>query len=111
MLGLVLLIVTPLIAKLMQLAISRRRESLADLTAVTMTRYPPGLISALEKLRDDTTVVHSASKATAHLWIESPLGTSPETVVNAREGRFAGFNRLFMTHPPLEDRIAALREL
>lgn len=110
-LGLVLLIVTPLVARLMQLAVSRRRETLADLSGVTMTRYPPGLISALEKLRDDTTVVHSASKATAHLWIESPLGDSPETVVNAREGRFARFNRLFMTHPPIEDRIAALREL
>jgi heat shock protein HtpX len=110
-LGIVLLILTPLIAKLMQYAVSRRRESLADITAVTMTRYPPGLISALEKLRDDTTVVHSASKATAHLWIESPLGGTPETVVNRREARFSRFNRLFMTHPPLEERIAALQEL
>jgi heat shock protein HtpX len=109
--GIVLLIVMPIIAKLMHLAISRRRESLADITGVTMTRYPPGLISALEKLRDDTTVVHSASKATAHLWIECPLGDRRETVVNPREGSFARFNRLFMTHPPLEERIAALREL
>jgi heat shock protein HtpX len=109
--GIVLLVVTPLVAKVMQLAISRKRESLADITAVSMTRYPPGLISALEKLRDDKTVVHSASKATAHLWIESPLGNTPETVVNPKEGRFARFNTLFMTHPPLEDRIAALREL
>jgi heat shock protein HtpX len=109
--GIVLLVVTPLVAKVMHLAISRKRESLADITGVTMTRYPPGLISALEKLRDDKTVVHSASKATAHLWIESPLGNTPETVVNPREGRFAKFNTLFMTHPPLEDRIAVLREL
>lgn len=109
--GLVLLILTPIIAKMMQYAVSRRRESLADITGVTMTRYPPGLISALEKLRDDTTVVHSASKATAHLWIESPLGGTADTVVNPREARFARFNKMFMTHPPLEERIAALREL
>ena len=89
----------------MQLAVSRRRESLADVTGVSLTRYPPGLISALEKLKDDTTVVHSSSHATAHLWIESPLARTPE------EGRLAWFNRLFETHPPLEERIEALKEL
>jgi heat shock protein HtpX len=104
-LGFVLLLVTPLIAKLMQLAVSRRRESLADFSGVSMTRYPPGLISALEKLRDDRTVVHSASKATAHRWIEQPTAQTPE------EGRHSRWNRLFDTHPPLEERIAALREL
>lgn len=104
-LGFVLLIVTPLVAKLMQLAVSRRRESLADFSGVSLTRYPPALISALEKLRDDRTVVHSASKATAHLWIEQPISTSPE------DGRHTRWNRLFDTHPPLEERIAALREL
>ena len=57
----------------MQVAVSRNRETLADVSAVQLTRYPPGLISALEKLRDDTTVAHSASKATAHLWIEQPM--------------------------------------
>jgi heat shock protein HtpX len=104
-LGFVLLLVTPLIAKLMQLAVCRRRESLADFSGVSLTRYPPGLISALEKLRDDRTVVHSASKATAHLWIEQPTAQTPE------EGRHSRWNRLFDTHPPLEERIAALREL
>jgi heat shock protein HtpX len=104
-LGFVLLLITPLIAKLMQLAVSRRRESLADFSGVSLTRYPPGLISALEKLRDDRTVVHSASKATAHLWIEQPTAQTPE------EGRQSRWNRLFDTHPPLEERIAALREL
>lgn len=104
-LGFVLLLVTPLIAKLMQLAVSRRRESLADFSGVSLTRYPPGLISALEKLRDDRTVVHSASKATAHLWIEQPTAQTPD------EGRHSRWNRLFDTHPPLEERIAALREL
>ena len=103
--GFLLLILAPLIAQLMQFAVSRRRESLADMSGVELTRYPPGLISALEKLRDDQTVVHSHSRATAHLWIEQPMPTRPE------EGRLSRLNRLFDTHPPLEDRIAALREL
>ena len=104
-LGMVLLVVTPLAARIMQFAVSRRRESLADVSGVALTRYPPGLIAALEKLRDDTTVVHSSSRATAHLWIESPLARTPE------EGRLARLNRLFDTHPPLEERIQALKEL
>ena len=104
-LAFVLLITAPIIAKLMQFAISRRRESLADASGVQLTRYPPGLISALEKLRDDTTVTHSASRATAHLWIEQPVAREES------EGRFSRLNRLFDTHPPLEERIAALREL
>ncbi len=103
--GLVLLVVAPLVAKLMQATISRRREALADVSGVALTRYPPGLISALEKLRDDTTVVHSSSRATAHLWVESPLARTPE------EGRRVRLNRLFDTHPPLEERIQALKEL
>jgi heat shock protein HtpX len=103
--GFALLILSPLIAKVMQLAISRRREALADFSGVEMTRYPPGLISALEKLRDDQTVVHSGSKATAHLWIEQPIARTEQ------EGRLSRINRLFDTHPPLEERIAALREL
>jgi heat shock protein HtpX len=67
-----------LLARLMQFAISRRRESLADVSAIEMTRYPPGMISALEKLRDDTTVVHASSRATAHLWIEEPIARVEE---------------------------------
>ncbi len=104
-LGFVLLLVAPLVAKVMQATISRRREALADVSGVALTRYPPGLISALEKLRDDTTVVHSSSRATAHLWVESPLARTPE------EGRLSRLNRLFDTHPPLEERIQALKEL
>jgi heat shock protein HtpX len=103
--GFALLLLAPLIAQLMQFAVSRRRESLADISGVELTRYPPGLISALEKLRDDQTVVHSHSRATAHLWIEQPMPTQKE------EGRLSRLNRLFDTHPPLEERIAALREL
>lgn len=102
--GIVLLIFAPIIARLMQFAISRRREFLADASGVHMTRYPPGLIGALEKLRDDQTVVHSASHATAHLWIEEPLD-----VESASRG--SKLNRLFATHPPLEERIAVLREM
>jgi heat shock protein HtpX len=102
--GIVLLIFSPLVARAMQFAISRRREFLADASGVQLTRYPPGMIAALEKLRDDGTVVQSASRATAHLWIEEPL--------NVEQGaRGANVNRLFATHPPLEDRIAALREM
>ena len=104
-LGFALLALSPLIARIMQAAVSRRRESLADISGVELTRYPPGLISALEKLRDDYTVVGSATHATAHLWIEQP------TAREDHEGRLARFNRMFDTHPPLEERIAALREL
>jgi heat shock protein HtpX len=104
-LGLVLLVLSPIIAQVMRLAVSRRRETLADVSGIEMTRYPPGLISALEKLRDDTTVVHSTSHATAHLWIEEPAAQTPE------EGRMSWVNRLFATHPPLEDRITLLREM
>jgi heat shock protein HtpX len=102
--GLLLALLSPFIAQLIKAAVSRRRESLADATAVEFTRYPPGLISALKKLRDDTTVVRTASHATAHLWIESPL---------QREGGGFGawVNRLFDTHPPLEERIRALEQI
>jgi heat shock protein HtpX len=103
--GFAILLIAPVVAKLLQFAVSRRRESLADVSAVHMTRYPPGLISALEKLRDDSTVTHSASRATAHLWIEAPVPRQVE------EGKLSWLNRLFDTHPPLEERIAALREL
>lgn len=108
--GLVLLLVSPIIGRLMQAAVSRRRETLADVSGVSLTRYPPGLISALEKLRDDQTVVHSASKATAHLWIESPISRTDDEPHHKR-GDSSRLNRLFDTHPPLEERIAALREL
>ncbi len=103
--GFVLLILAPIAAKAMQAAISRQRETLADVSACQMTRYPPGLISALEKLQEDTTVTHSASTATAHLWIEQPMSGVGDS------GRLGGTHRMFDTHPPLEERIALLREL
>ena len=104
-LGFVLILLAPLVARVMQAAISRQRETLADVSACQMTRYPPGLIAALEKLRDDTTVTHSASTATAHLWIEQPMSGVGDS------GRLGGPHRWFDTHPPLEERIALLREL
>ena len=104
-LGFALLIVAPIVAKAMQAAISRKRETLADISACQLTRYPPGLISALEKLRDDVTVTHSATTATAHLWIEQPMSGVGD------HGRLGSMHRLFDTHPPLEERIALLKEL
>jgi heat shock protein HtpX len=103
--GLVLLVVAPLLARLMQAAVSRNRESLADVSACQMTRYPPGLIAALEKLRADVTVTHSASMATAHMWIEQPMSGVGDG------GRWPRLHSLFDTHPPLDERIARLKEL
>src|SRR5690606_18301010 len=103
--GVAMVIVGPIAARLMQMTISRRRETLADFSAVEMTRYPPGLISALRKLQHDSTVVRSGSRATAHLWIEDPMAQRPS------EGNWAKLNRMFNTHPPIEERIAALEEL
>ncbi|MFM9111906.1 MAG: M48 family metallopeptidase [Actinomycetota bacterium] len=103
--GIVLLVLAPLIGKLMQAAVSRRRETLADVSAVRMTRYPPGLISALEKLQADSTATHSASMATAHMWIEQPLSGVKDA------GRLGVWHKLFQTHPPLAERIALLREM
>ncbi|HVE77130.1 MAG TPA: M48 family metallopeptidase [Actinomycetota bacterium] len=104
LIGLVVAIIAPIVAQLMKLAISRKRESLADASGVKLTRYPPGLIAALKKLQGDSTVVRTSSRATAHLWIESPLD---------RQGGGAAswLNRLFNTHPPIEERIRELEEL
>ena len=97
-LSLVVLILAPLAALLLKAAISRRRESLADATAVDFTRNPSGLRSALEVLARDSTVVQQRSNAVAHVWIESPL-----------DGK--SVSKLFSTHPPIEERIATLRAM
>jgi len=102
--GFALLIFAPIIARMMQFAVSRNREYLADVSGVQMTRYPPGLISALKKLDADQTAVHSSSKATAHLWIEEPLDKESEKGTSK-------FNRMFSTHPPIHERIRALESL
>jgi heat shock protein HtpX len=96
--SLVVMILAPLAALLLRSAISRRRESLADATAVSFTRNPAGLRSALEVLASDSTVVKARSNAVAHVWIESPLDSS-------------SVSKLFATHPPLQDRIATLRAM
>jgi heat shock protein HtpX len=102
--SLAILMLAPFAGYLMQMAMSRNREYLADASGVQLTRYPPGLISALEKLRDDHAVVHYATKATAQMWIEQPLETDQK-----KQG--SKFNKLFDTHPPLEDRIKRLQEM
>jgi heat shock protein HtpX len=104
--GLLLMILAPIIAQLLQFAISRQREFLADADGVLLTRYPDGLVHALQKLQEDPTVVRTASKATAHLWIESPIARNAAKDGGKKSG--AWLNRLFDTHPPLEQRIEAL---
>jgi len=96
--SLIVLILAPLAALLLRSAISRRREALADATAVSFTRNPAGLRKALEVLQRDSTVVNQRSTAVAHIWIESPLDDS-------------SVSKLFATHPPLAERIATLRAM
>ena len=96
--SLIVLILAPVAALLLRSAISRRREALADATAVSFTRNPAGLRKALEVLERDSTVVHQRSTAVAHIWIESPLDSS-------------SVSKLFATHPPLSERIATLRAM
>lgn len=98
--GLVLAVLSPLIAQLMRLAISRKREFLADANGAFLTRYPPGLASALRKLAADREPLEAANKATAHLYIVNPLKDFKGKV-----------NNLFSTHPPIEERIAALEKM
>src|SRR3954464_6103706 len=91
-----LLILAPFAAQLMQFAMSRRRELLADASGVQLTRYPPGLISALEKLQDDQAVVHHATRATAQMWIESPLERDRQQEEGKEEGKKGSWlNRAF----------------
>jgi heat shock protein HtpX len=98
--GLVLAALSPLIAQLIRLAISRKREFLADASGAMLTRYPAGLASALRKLAADTEPLEAANKATAHLYIVNPLLDHK-----------GALNKLFSTHPPIEERIAALEKM
>jgi heat shock protein HtpX len=98
--GLVLALLSPIIAQLIQLAISRKREFLADASGAMLTRYPAGLASALRKLESDPELLEAANKATAHLYIVNPLKNFKGVV-----------NKLFNTHPPIEERIAALEKM
>jgi heat shock protein HtpX len=97
--ALVFIILSPIIAQLMQFALSRQREYLADASGATLTRYPEGLASALEKIAADTEPLEVANKATAHLYIYNPL----------RDYKKSFLNNLFSTHPPVEERIKRLR--
>jgi len=99
--GLILILLSPIIAKLIQFTISRKREYLADASAALLTRYPDGLASALEKISRDFTPLKVANKATAHLYISNPL-----------KGKQAkGFAKFFMTHPPVQERIKRLKNM
>jgi heat shock protein HtpX len=99
-LALVMAILSPLIAQLIRLAISRKREFLADASGAMLTRYPPGLASALRKIASDKEPLEAANKATAHLYIVNPLKDIGGAI-----------NKLFSTHPPIEERIAALEKM
>jgi len=96
--SLIILILAPVAAIMLKSAISRKRESLADATAVSFTRNPAGLRSALEVLAADSTVVQQRSTAVAHIWIESPLDSK-------------SVSKMFSTHPPIQERIAVLKSM
>lgn len=94
-------ILAPIGTMLIQFAISRRREALADASGVLLTRYPEGLISALQKIQFDTTPMASAKDSTAHMWLDTPF-----------KGKGASWwHTLFATHPPIEQRIKALQQI
>lgn len=93
------IILAPIVAQLLQLAVSRKREFLADASGALLTRYPEGLASALKKIGAYSAPMRHANNATAHLYISNPFGA---------RARISGLAKLFMTHPPVEERIAAL---
>jgi len=99
--GIILAILAPVAAMLMQLAISRKREFLADASGALLTRYPDGLANALIKISKDPTPFKRASNTTAHLWFEDPFDKPGKKI--------SRLHKLFMTHPPVEERIKALR--
>ena len=90
----------PIAATIMQLAISRKREFLADSSGALLTRYPEGLARALEKISSDTTLIKTASNTTAHLWFSDPFKEGKKT---------PWLHKLFLTHPPVEERVRVLR--
>lgn len=100
--GIALAILSPIIAKLMHLALSRQREYLADASAAMITRHPKGLVMALQKISQDHEPLEAANKATAHLYIENPL---------RNEKGMKWLNGMFSTHPPMDDRIARLNKM
>lgn len=103
-LSIILVVLSPIIATIIKLAVSRKREFLADASGALLTRYPEGLARALEKISKDTEPLEAANKATAHMYIINPLKDDGHGSV----GWFAG---LFNTHPPIEERVKRLREM
>ena len=101
-LAIIAAILAPIVATLIQLAVSRRREFLADASGVLLTRYPQGLASALQKISSDREPLEVANRGTAHLYIVNPL--------KGQEAK-AWLASLFNTHPPIEARVKALREM
>ena len=101
--GFALLILAPLFGQLIQLAVSRNREYLADAQGAMLTRYPPGLIGALQKIQAAPHAMRSANNATAHLWLDQPSRVPGE--------RTGTMERLFSTHPPIAERIKRLQEM
>lgn len=104
LIGLIFLILSPIFGSLMQLALSRKREFLADTTAVELTRNPDGLISALQKLDNDSNQLRTANSATANMYIVNPFKS------NTKEGK-KKTSSIWSTHPSIEDRIEALRNI
>jgi len=101
LLGLIFAILAPIFTTLLRLAISRKREFLADANGALLTRYPEGLARALEKITSDSQPLKNTNEATAHLFITDPF----------KKKKVSWFAKLFMTHPPVEERIKILREM
>jgi heat shock protein HtpX len=101
--GIILMILSPIIASIIQLAISRKREFLADSSGALLTRYPEGLASALEKISSHSGKMKKANHATAHLYISDPYGDRSKTK------KVSFLHKIFLTHPPVEERTKALR--
>ena len=99
LIGIVLSILAPIGVMLIQFAISRKRESLADASGILLTRYPDGLISALRKIGADSMPLATAKNSTAHLWLDNPF----------KGNSVSWWQKMFMTHPPIEERIKALQ--
>ncbi len=101
--GFALLILAPLAGQLIKLSVSRNREYLADAEGALLTRYPPGLVSALQKIEAAPTAMRAANNATAHLWLSQPSRVEGD--------KTSTMERLFSTHPPIQERIRRLREM
>ncbi|MDP9328255.1 MAG: M48 family metalloprotease [Actinomycetota bacterium] len=102
-LGFVLLVIAPIAGQIIKLAVSRNREYLADAQGALLTRYPPGLISALKKIEAAPHAMHAANNATAHLWFDQPSRVQGEST--------STMEKLFSTHPPIAERIRRLEEM